>query len=90
MNKKELCNVVSEKIGMTKKDTLEIIDAVFESITEELADGGDVSLSGFGKFISVEKEERECRNPKTGETVIVPAHNAVKFKASATLKDTVR
>ena len=89
MNKTELVKKVSAQVEMTQKATQEVVDAVFDTIAEEMADGGEVSIYGFGKFFTVEKSEREARIPKTNETVIVPAHNAPKFKPASALKEAV-
>ena len=91
MNKKELVKVVSERIGMSQKDATEIVEEVFYAISEELANGGEVSISKFGKFLPVEVAEREARNPQDPEaTVVVPAHKRVKFKAASALKEAVK
>lgn len=90
MNKKELIKVVAEKAEMTQKSTGIVVDAVIEAIVDTLADGEDVSLTGFGKFEVIEKPAATKRNPKTGESVEVEAHNVVKFKASSGLKEAVR
>lgn len=89
MNKKELVKAVAEKAEMTQKLAGEVVDAVLETITDELVDGGEVSLTGFGKFSVTERAEREGRNPSTGEPMMIPASNSVKFKASSNLKDAV-
>lgn len=90
MNKKEMIKEVALKVEMTQKDAGAVVDAVFDVIADELASGGEVSVTGFGKFISVHKEARVARNPQDGSTVEVPAHNAPKFKASSNLKEMVR
>ena len=90
MNKKELVKLTAEKVEMTQKLTSEVVDAVFEVITDVLAQGEDVAISDFGKFVIVEKEAATRRNPATNEPVEVPAHNVVKFKASSVLKEAVR
>lgn len=89
MNKTELINVVSEKLGTTKKATGEVVDTIVEVITETVASGEEVSITGFGKFSVSERAAREGRNPATGETIKIAASKAPKFKASKTLKDAV-
>ena len=60
-----------------------------ETVAEVLAEGDSVELHGFGKFEVVERNARKGRNPKTGEEIDIPAKNAVKFTAFASLKDAV-
>lgn len=90
MNKAEFIKAVAQKVDATQKLTGEFVDAVFATITEELVDGGEVSITGFGKFSVTERASREGRNPSTGETIVIPASNSVKFKASSTLKNAVK
>lgn len=90
MNKTELVKKVSTQVEMTQKATQEVVDAVFDTIAEEMADGGEVSIYGFGKFCIVEKAERTARNPKTNEAVIVPAHKSPKFSPASALKEAVK
>ncbi len=90
MNKTELIGVVSEKAGMSKKDTEKVVNAVFESIVDELAQGNKMQLVGFGTFEVRERKEREGRNPATGETITIPALNVPVFKAGKALKEKVK
>lgn len=89
MNKSELVTAMVEKTGLTKKDTEKALKAFEETVTEELAAGGRVQLVGFGTFEVTQRAEREGRNPKTEEKIIIPATNAPKFKAGKALKDSV-
>lgn len=89
MNKKELIKAISEKLGVTQKAAGEQVDAIIEVITEALAKGEDVALTGFGKFSVTERAAREGRNPQTGETIQISASKSPKFKASKTLKDMI-
>lgn len=89
MNKKMLIDVVSEKLGTTKKDAGAALDAIVEAIIEAVADGQEVSISGFGKFGVSERAEREGRNPATGETITIAASKSPKFKAATAFKTAV-
>ena len=89
MNKTELIAVVAEKTGMTKKDTERVINAAVDTITENLVKGEKVSMSGFGIFEVKAREARVGRNPRTKETIEIPATRLPAFKASKALKDTV-
>ena len=90
MNKTELVAVVAEKTGLTKKDAERVINATVDTITETLAKGDKVSLSGFGIFEVKAREARVGRNPRTKETIEIPATRLPAFKASKALKDAVK
>ena len=89
MNKTELIAAVAEKAGMTKKDAERAVNAALDTITAALAAGDRVQLSGFGIFEVKEREARTGRNPRTKETIQIPASKAPVFKASSALKATV-
>ena len=82
-----LSEVFGEKLNQDKcKD---IINVVFDKIGDLIASGEKVDISGFGKFESVERASRKGVNPSTGESIVIPAMNAPKFKSSKALKDKV-
>lgn len=85
-----LTDAVYEKIGGTKKSAEEVVDLVFDTIARELKNGGEVTIAGFGSFAVKERKAREARNPRTGETVHVPAIKAPKFRPGKALKEAVR
>ena len=89
MNKTELIAAVAEKAGLTKKDAERVINATFDSITASLVAGDKVQVSGFGIFEAKKREARVGRNPRTKETIQIPATKLPAFKASKTLKDAV-
>ena len=89
MNKTELVAAVAEKTGMSKKDSEKAVNAAFDSITEALAAGEKVQLVGFGAFEAKERNARVGRNPKTKETIEIPASRVASFKVGKALKDAV-
>ena len=89
MNKSELVSVVAEKSGIAKKDAERLVSATFETIAMELAKGEKVQISGFGIFEAKERQARVGRNPRTKETIQIPATRTPVFKPSKALKDTV-
>ena len=89
MNKTDLIAAVAEKTGMTKKDAERVINATVETITETLVKGERVQISGFGNFEVKAREARVGRNPRTKETIQIPATRLPAFKASKALKDAV-
>lgn len=89
MNKKEFVKAVAEKAEATQLVAEKIIDALQDVIITEVANGGNVKLSGFGSFECVEKGERNGHNPITGESIKIGAKKVPKFKFGKLFKDTV-
>lgn len=89
MNKADLVNSLSTKTGLTKTKSNEVVDALVSTITESLRNGEKVTLVGFGTFTTSKKEARKGRNPKTGETLEIPAKTVAKFKAGSELSKSV-
>ncbi len=87
MNKNEFIDRVAEMAGINKAESTRAVDAVFDAITEALRKGDDIRLVGFGTFSAVRRKEREGRNPRTGETIKIPASTQPKFSAGKALKD---
>ena len=89
-NKTELVSVVSEKTEFSKKESAQIVDALFASIEEALAKGEKVQLIGFGTFEVRERAARKGRNPQTGAEIEIPASKVPAFKPGKALKDAVK
>jgi DNA-binding protein HU-beta len=89
MNKNELVSAVADKAGISKGDAQSAVDAVFAVISDQLKEGGDVRLVGFGNFSVSRREASTGRNPQTGAEVQIPARNVPKFTAGKGLKDAV-
>ena len=89
MNKTELIAEVANKAGLSRKDAEKALGAVVETITEAVVKGDKVQLVGFGSFETKKREARMGRNPKTKETIEIPATRVPVFKAGKALKDAV-
>ena len=89
MNKTELIAAVAEKTGMTKKDAERVVNATFETVAATLIKGDKVQVSGFGNFEVKAREARVGRNPRTKESIQIPATRLPAFKAAKALKDAV-
>ncbi len=89
MNKAELITAAAEKAGLSKKDTEAAITAAIDAITAALAEGDKVQLVGFGGFEVKERAARIGRNPRTKESIEIPASKTPVFKAGKALKDIV-
>lgn len=87
MTKADIADIINERIGLSKKDSMEILESMLEKIKSELASGNDVKLSGFGHFMVRQKNERRGRNPKTGEEIMITPRKVVTFRASQLLRD---
>ncbi len=89
MNKSELIDAVANAADMTKADATRAVDAFVQVVTDALKDGDQVTLVGFGTFLVREREARQGRNPRTGETIQIAASKVPAFKAGKALKDAV-
>jgi DNA-binding protein HU-beta len=89
MNKQELVIAVASEAGISKSAAEEAINAVLETISEEVAAGSSVQLVGFGTFGRGERAARTGRNPATGEAIEIAAAKTVKFTAGKAFKDVV-
>jgi DNA-binding protein HU-beta len=90
MNKGDLVEIVAQDCNLSKAAAEQALSSVLGAITNAVATGDKVTLIGFGTFSVSERAAREGRNPKTGETIQIPAGKAVKFKAGKTLVDAVK
>ena len=89
MNKTELIAAVAEKADLSKKDAEAAVSAAIDAITAALSQQEKVQLVGFGSFEVKTRAERVGRNPKTKETIQIPASKTPVFKAGKALKDAV-
>ena len=91
MNKVELAEKVAEKIGVTKKQAEDMLNAFEEVVTSTLKQGSEVTLTGFGTFMAKQRDARMGVNPqKPGEKIHIPAVVVPKFKAGKSLKDALK
>lgn len=87
MNKSELIEKVAQATDMNKAAAQRAVEAVFEAIEGALRAGDSVNLVGFGTFSVSHRAARTGRNPRTNETIQIPAMKNPKFKAGKGLKD---
>lgn len=91
MNKVELSEKVSVKVGLTRKQVEDVLEALLATITETLVAGGEVTLTGFGQFLTKRRNARMGVNPqKPGEKMQIPAVTVAKFKTGKNLKDALK
>lgn len=89
MNKSELINHIATTAGLTKAQATAALQAVETGVIDTLANGGQVSLVGFGTFSIKDRAARTGRNPKTGEELLIAASKVPTFKAGKALKEAV-
>lgn len=90
LTKADLADMLFDRIGLNKRESKDMVDALFELVHDSLAQGVDVKLSGFGNFQVRQKAARPGRNPRTGELIPIKARQVVTFHVSAKLKDMVQ
>jgi len=89
MTKTDLIAKMAEDADISKAAAEKALKSFIESVTESLSDGEKITLVGFGTFSVVERKEREGRNPRTKEKLVIPASKVVKFKVGSNLKKAV-
>jgi len=90
MKKAELIDAVATKSELTKQDTKKAVDALFETISNTLANEEKIQLIGFGTFEVRERAARTGRNPQTGEEMMIPASKVPAFKPGKELKEALK
>lgn len=89
MTKAELIEKIAAEAGITKKEAGDALSSFTENVIKALKEDGKIALTGFGTFAKSHRKAREGRNPQTGETIQIAAHNVVTFKPGKKLKDAV-
>jgi DNA-binding protein HU-beta len=87
MTKADLIESLAAKLDLQKSLAERAVNTMFEDIEGALQKGDKVNISGFGTFAVSARKARSGRNPKTGETIEIPASKSAKFKAGKSLKD---
>ena len=86
MTKADLIEVIHDKVGLSKKESADIVELVFETMKQTLESSEKIKISGFGNFEVRNKNLRIGRNPKTGESIEISARRVLTFKPSQVLK----
>ena len=89
MNKNDLIEHIAQEYELTKSFAKDVVENLFEKISDTIHKGDEVSIFGFGKFKLVDRKARKGRNPQTGEAIKIAASKTPKFSAGATLKAAV-
>ncbi len=86
LTKADMAESLFNEVGLNKHESRELVNSFFEELEASLAVGEQIRLGGFGNFYLRDKNERPGRNPKTGETVPIPARRVATFRAGQKLK----
>jgi integration host factor subunit alpha len=89
MRKIDIVESVYHQLDIPKKDCVRLVDSLFEIIKDDLEEGKDVMISGFGKWTVKAKKKRRGRNPQTGEALTIDARRVVTFQASHILRESL-
>ena len=85
----EIAEAIHRKLGLSRSESLAMVEAILQHMTQALSDGENVKISGFGTFLLRDKGERVGRNPKTGVEVPITPRRVMTFRASQMLKDRI-
>lgn len=89
MTKSETLQALSEKLGKTRKEVSEMVDALVELACMETKKNGEFTVPGLGKLVKKRRDARTGRNPATGATIQIPAKTVVKFRLAKAAKDSI-
>ena len=90
MNKTELVEQIAQKAELSRRDAEQAIEAALTTIEEQLAKGGEINITGFGKFHVAQRGARQGRNPQTGAPIQIAASKVPRFSAGSKLKQVVK
>ena len=89
LTRADLADTINRKMGLSRSESLELVESVMALMTEAMERGENVKISGFGSFILRDKAQRMGRNPKTGVEVPITPRRVLTFRASQKLKDKI-
>jgi integration host factor subunit alpha len=87
MTKADIVERIHQKIGLSKKESGEMVEMVFNIMKNTLECGEKIKIAGFGNFVVKQKADRRGRNPQTGESITITARRILTFKPSQVLKN---
>ena len=89
LTKAKIAETIQEELGFPMNRSAELVEILLELMKQNLAEGDDILISGFGKFSVKTKKQRKGRNPATGEDMMLPARKIVTFKCSSVLRERI-
>jgi len=87
MTKDDLIKAIADQTQLAKKEASQALKAILETIEQSLSQGEEISIVGFGSFKVVKREQRTGRNPRTGDSITIPATKVVRFSPGKALKE---
>lgn len=89
LTRADLADAINRKVGLSRSESLDMVESILDHMSDALADGENVKISGFGTFLLRDKAERVGRNPKTGIEVPITSRRVMTFRASQMLKERI-
>ena len=89
LTRSDLAETINRKMGFSRSESLDMVEAILEKMSQALEAGENVKISGFGTFVLRDKRERVGRNPKTGVEVPITPRRVLTFRASQLLKERI-
>ncbi len=89
LTRADLAETINHKMGLSRADSLDLVEAILANMCSAMSDGENVKISGFGSFVLRDKKERIGRNPKTGVEVPITPRRVMTFRASQKLKERI-
>ena len=86
LTRADLAETINRKMGFSRAESLDLVEAILDKMSDALARGENVKISGFGSFVLRDKNERIGRNPKTGIEVPIAPRRVLTFRASQTMR----
>ncbi len=86
MTKADLIEAIYTKVGISKKESADLVEMIFDTMKDTLSKGEKIKISGFGNFVVREKRSRMGRNPQTGDSMEISARRVLTFRPSQVLK----
>ncbi|TCD05496.1 integration host factor subunit alpha [Erythrobacteraceae bacterium CFH 75059] len=90
MTRADLAETINRKMGLSRAESLQLVEAILRHMCQAMSNGENVKISGFGSFILRDKNERIGRNPKTGVEVPITPRRVLTFRASQLMKDRIQ
>ena len=89
LTRADLAETINRKMGLSRAESLDMVEKILDQMSDAMAKGQNVKISGFGSFILRDKRQRIGRNPKTGVEVPITPRRVMTFRASQLLKEHV-
>lgn len=90
MKKRSIIENTKKEVNLTDKQSQEVINTIFDTISKALINGENVKIRGFGTFKITNYKERNGRNPKTGEKIVIPAKRVIRLNVAKDLKNEIQ